>query len=202
VTSEKKKEVTIAGIILAAGEGKRFGGNKALAKIDEISFLEKIANSLKEIGCNPIVVVIGSVTEPIIKEAKRLRIGYAINDNWKDGQFSSLQKGLKEIKNDVSGALITLVDHPLVKYETYNSLKDKFSQSSRNIFIPLYNLRRGHPIVVPSEAINEIIETKNNITLRDILKTHESMIETFPCEDSGILKDIDTKEEYERLLNK
>ena len=83
----------IAGVILAAGEGKRFGECKALATLDGVTFLDMIAKSLKDVGCEPVIVVGGREVGRIIAEATRLGIDYIINADWKKGQFSSLKTG-------------------------------------------------------------------------------------------------------------
>jgi molybdenum cofactor cytidylyltransferase len=188
----------IAGIILAAGEGRRFGECKALAKLDGITFLEAVALRLKEIGCKPVIAVGGHYPDDIIDEAARLNIDCVINSEWKQGQFSSLKTGLSLLENDICAAFITLVDHPFVQPETYRLLREAISKFPGKIIIPVYNRKRGHPIAVPQPIIRQIIESTNDINLRDILKNHESIVVQFRCEDPGVLKDIDTKEDLER----
>jgi molybdenum cofactor cytidylyltransferase len=188
----------IAGIILAAGEGRRFGQCKALVKLDGITFLEAVALRLKEIGCDPIIVVGGRYPDDILDEAERLQIECVINTDWKQGQFSSLKAGLFRLGNEICGAFITLVDHPFVLSETYRLLKGALSKFPGKIIIPVYNRKRGHPIVIPRTIIRQIIESTNDVNLRDIIKNHESIVVQFRCEDPGVLKDIDTKEDLER----
>jgi molybdenum cofactor cytidylyltransferase len=188
----------IAGIILAAGEGRRFGQCKALALLDGITFLEAVALRLKEIGCNPIIVVGGRYPDDIIDEAKRLEIECAINADWKQGQFTSLKTGLSHIKGDVCGAFVTLVDHPFVASETYSLMKDAFAKFPQKIIIPVHDHKRGHPIVIPGTIMRQIVESTNDSNLRDIIKNHEAIVIQFRCGDPGVLKDIDTKEDLER----
>jgi molybdenum cofactor cytidylyltransferase len=188
----------IAAVILAAGEGKRFGGCKATAMLDGVTFLEIIAKHLQKVECEPIVVVCGRDSDKVKDEAARLEIDYAINSDWEKGQFSSLKCGLSKIKDDVCGALVTLVDHPFVAGETYALLKDGFVKRPNRIIIPVHNYRRGHPIILPRDIINQIILSPDDVTMRDIIKNHESMVVQFRCEDPGVLKDIDTKDDLEK----
>jgi molybdenum cofactor cytidylyltransferase len=188
----------IAGVILAAGEGRRFGQCKATALLDGKNFLEVIAGNLKGIECEPIIVVGGRDAETIAGEAKRLAIGYVINSDWEKGQFSSLKTGLSKINEDVCGALVTLVDHPFVASETYKQMKEAFAKFPKRILIPVYENRRGHPIIIPGEIINQIIQSPDDVNLRDIIKNHESMVVRFRCDDSGVIKDIDTMDDLER----
>ena len=188
----------IAGIILAAGEGKRIGRTKALLKVDKVSFLEKIATCLKAVGCKPILVVGGSDANLVKKEAKRLGIGFAHNASWEDGQFSSLKIGLANLKMDVCGAIVALVDHPFVAKETYENLKKAFQQFPQRIVMPVYEHRRGHPIVIPRAVIRESVEAVANITLKDIISRHEKMIIMHRCADPAVLQDIDTMDDLLR----
>jgi molybdenum cofactor cytidylyltransferase len=188
----------IAGIILAAGEGRRFGQCKATALLDGKNFLEVIAGNLKGIQCEPIIVVGGRDAETIKNEASRLGIDYAINTDWEKGQFSSLKAGLAKIKDDVCGVLVTLVDHPFVTAETYKLMKAAFAKLPKRILIPIYEHRRGHPIIMPGEIMKQIIMAPDDISLRDIIKNHESMVVQFRCDDSGVIKDIDTRDDLER----
>ncbi len=188
----------IAGVILAAGEGRRFGECKALATVDGVTFLEMIAKALKQIGCEPVIVVGGREVDRIIAEAKRLGIDHIINADWKKGQFSSLKTGFSAIRVDTCGAFITLVDHPFVKPQTYRLMKDAFAKYPKRMVIPVYDHKRGHPILVPGEIIRQIMESPDETTLREIIKNHESIVIQFRCDDPGVLRDIDTREDLER----
>jgi molybdenum cofactor cytidylyltransferase len=188
----------IAAIILAAGEGRRFGQCKAMALLDGVTFLEIIANHLKKIKCDPIIVVGGRDAATIANEAKRLGINHTINSDWEKGQFSSLKSGLSFIKEDICGALVTLVDHPFVAAETYSLMIDGFVKRPNRIIVPIYDHKRGHPIILPRDIINQIFQSPEDITMRDIIKNHEAMVVQFRCEDPGVLKDIDTKEDLEK----
>ncbi|HBC47019.1 MAG TPA: hypothetical protein DEO84_02755 [candidate division Zixibacteria bacterium] len=191
----------IGAVILAAGEGKRFGGCKATAQIDGVSFLEIIVGHLKKTNCQPIIVVCGSDSDKISGEAARLGIDYAINPDWEKGQFSSLKSGLSKIKDDVCGALVTLVDHPFVKTETYNLMIDGFVKRPNRIIVPVHDHKRGHPIILPRDIIKQILMVADDITLRDIIKNHEAMVVKFRCDDPGVLKDIDTRDDLEKARN-
>jgi len=194
---DKSDSQKLAGVILAAGEGRRFGGAKALARINGVSFLELVAERLKRIGCSPIIAVAGSEAGAVEYECRLLEIGCVNNQNWRSGQFSSLQTGLKQI-GDADGVLIALVDHPAVKLETYQGLSRAFVNNPNKILIPIYKDRKGHPIIIPGRLISDIIGASDNTTLKDILVIHEEIIFLFNCDDPGILFDIDRREDIEK----
>lgn len=189
----------IAGIILAAGEGKRAGGNKALAKIGDLSFLDIISNALGKCKCQPIVAVVGSEADKVQSLQYRENIRFVLNDNWQRGQFSSLRKGLAALKRDTLGVMLTLVDHPLVKQDVYDLLCEVFSENTGKIILPIYMGKRGHPIVIPRSLIGEILKARDNDNLKDIIRGHSEMIIEQLVDDPGILRDIDTERDIKAI---
>jgi len=191
----------IAGIILAAGEGKRIGQNKGLLTIDGISFLEKVIVPLKEAGCDPVIVVGGAQSDKVKAEAFKHGAEFTLNEKWQAGQFTSLKAGLRQLRRDVEGAIIALVDHPLVNTKTYALLLDEFLEYGDKIILPICNGRRGHPIALPKEIIDEIISAPDSSILKDIIFNHADMIYETLVEDPGILKDINTNLDLEGIGN-
>ena len=189
----------IAGIILAAGEGKRIGKNKALLEIEGVSFLEKVFVPLKNTSCNPVIVVGGSESDKVKAEAGRLGADFVLNEKWPAGQFSSLKAGLRKLGQHTEGVIIALVDHPLVNAKTYVMLLEEFLEHGDKIILPIYAGRRGHPIIIPSDIIEEIKSAPDNSILKDIIFNHADKIYEIVVEDPGILKDIDTNSDLERM---
>ena len=187
----------IAGIILAAGEGKRIGGNKALIEIDGTSFLEHVAGRMRQAACDPLIAVGGSNSAEVKELARRLEISFMDNENWQTGQFSSLKAGLSSLEKKAAGAMIALVDHPLVALDTYRLLNKTFQDNPGTILIPSYNGRRGHPIIIPDIIINEVLSASPESNLREIIHSHPDLIHEIPVEDPGILRDIDSKADIE-----
>lgn len=193
-----KHKRNIAGLILAAGEGRRIGKTKSLLEINGVSFLQMVADNLKRSGCVTITVVCGSDADEVRKEARQIPIDCIFNKNWQLGQYSSLRAGLKSLSQDISGVLVTLVDHPFVLPETYKKLMDAFVKSPHSIVKPVYDSRSGHPIVIPQDIIDEIKQSSDKLTLRDVLSKYEDRIMRITVDDPGILKDIDTLQDLEK----
>jgi molybdenum cofactor cytidylyltransferase len=189
----------IGSIILAAGEGRRIGGNKALLPIDGTTFLGKVADALKAIDSRPIVVVGGSEYQQVKQSAESLGVDFAHNTDWQSGQFSSLKAGIKHLKTKPTTLLITLVDHPLVKADTYKQLFEHSGEHPDCIIIPSHNGRRGHPIIIPQIIINEILDADIDSNLRVIINNHKDKIHELSVDDGGILRDIDTKADFEDI---
>ena len=192
----------IAGVILAAGEGRRIGQTKALIKTDGETFLERIVGNLKAAGCKPILVVGGADYEAVKTEADRLKIRSVHNTKWESGQFSSLKAGFSSLEMDFCGAVVALVDHPFVAKQTYDDLIRAFNQFNQRIVMPIHNHHRGHPLVIPRAVIREVIEAAEDLTLKDIIGNHENMTVMHRCEDPGVLQDIDTMDDLMKARKK
>lgn len=192
----------IAGIVLAAGKGKRIGENKALLKFDGVSFLEIVLSCLRDAGCNPILVVGGSNAETVKRHTQNLGAEFELNINWRKGQFSSLKAGLSRLDLRVKGAMVVLVDHPFVTLNTYRKLLSAFGDFPNKIVMPLYNGRRGHPVIIPREIIKEVLQSPDSLNLRNIIHGHEEMIIKQEVDDSGVLRDIDTIIDLKREINR
>jgi CTP:molybdopterin cytidylyltransferase MocA len=96
-SSGSARSVKVAGVILAAGEGKRIGRNKALLEIGGVRSLERVATCMLDARCDPVIVVGGAEASSVREEALRLGIRFVLNSNWQNGQFSSLKTGMSEL---------------------------------------------------------------------------------------------------------
>jgi nicotine blue oxidoreductase len=188
----------IAAVVLAAGQGRRLGGAKALLKIGNETFLERIVNAIRVAGCEPIVVVGGADSARVGAEAGRLDAIFVNNENWQKGQFSSLRVGLTGIGSVAAAVLVALVDHPLVGAGTYQSILEEFRSSPDRIVIPVcedprtQTPARGHPVVIPAWLAREIMVLSDEDTLRDVIRRNAKFVVEKRVEDVGVLKDVDT----------
>jgi len=204
----------IAGIILAAGEGKRIGKNKALLEIGGIKSLERVVTCVRGAGCDPVIVVGGAEAGTVSEEAARLGVRFILNGDWQRGQFSSLKAGMSQLASvagaergagtekstEAGGAMVALVDHPLVKRETYQVLVGTSRKFPGRIIVPTHRERRGHPVVVPRNVMTEIVDSPDGMTLRDIIRRHDHLVLEQAVDDAGILKDIDTEADLRRAV--
>ncbi len=193
----------ISAIILAAGESSRFGEPKVLYKINNKSFLELILeNILKIKDINEIILVLGYNFNEIVKKinkSKNIRI--VENKNYKNGQLSSFQTGIKNIRRDNKGIFMILVDYPFVKYETYKKMIDTFKEKNyQNIVIPTYNNKKGHPVIFPFKLIKEILNAPLNEGARYVVNKYKNLIKLIETDDKYILKDIDYKKDL-KIVN-
>jgi molybdenum cofactor cytidylyltransferase len=112
--------VSVAGIILAAGESRRMGFPKALLRYREETFLDTLIG-LFAARCQPVIVVLGAHSDRIREDTLRPAT-FAINADYLRGQTSSMQCGLRAVPAGADSVLFTLVDHPAVAPDTLDAL--------------------------------------------------------------------------------
>jgi molybdenum cofactor cytidylyltransferase len=123
-----------------------------------------------------------------------------INRNWKLGQLSSLRTGISNLSSSSEGVLFTLVDHPLVKASTYIELAERWKEKRENVVIPSYQGRKGHPTIFPKRLYRSILEEELPMGARSIIKKEGSSVLFIQVDDPGVVQDIDTIEDYRRLV--
>ena len=125
------------------------------------------------------------------------RILFAENTDYRLGQLSSMQRGLREIPDTVDGVLFTLVDHPNVRPSTIEILLDP---PAPVLAIPRYHGRRGHPMYFRRELAAEFLALPPDSQARLVVTRHADQIRYADVDDPGILDDVDDPAAYRRLL--
>lgn len=185
--------MNIEGIILAAGLSTRARTNKLLLDIGGKTLIEKCILGMYDI-CSKIIVVGGHRVEEISNILSLYsKVELIYNHNYLDGMFSSVTKGLSEIKSEKF--FLIPGDYPAIKKRTY----DEMLKLDEDIIIPVYNGRRGHPLLMKSCLINELLENPCYNTLRDFID--EKGFNSVSVNDPGILMDVDTIKDYNKILS-
>lgn len=184
--------MNVEGIILAAGFSKRAGTHKMVLEIDGITILERCIEAMYD-NCSRVIVVGGYKIEnlyPICSKYSKVKLIY--NEDFYIGMFNSLKAGLKYIETE--RFFFTPGDYPFIKNSTYHDMKNFEGE----IIVPEFKDLRGHPVLMKSTFINEILYSTTYISLRDFINTKK--VTSVSVSDSGILMDIDTMSDYEKLL--
>jgi molybdenum cofactor cytidylyltransferase len=211
--AKRRRKLDVSGILLSAGESKRMGQPKALLKFGERSNIENLLDEYLSSQLDKVIVVTGFNGESLkkfiekktknnllkksagYKEVKKLKV--VINEHYNLGMFSSIQKGIVEIS--YGGILIGIVDNPFINSTVIDELIENFSGGE--IVIPDYHGKGGHPVIIPFSLREEILNANPEKTsLKDVFSCHSDMIKRIKFEDQTITFDMDTVEDYNRLL--
>ena len=185
-------------IILAAGESKRFGSPKQLAKINSTTLIEYLISNLKKTRIDEIIVVLGAYREKIEKLIPS-DVKIAINKDYQKGQTSSLKIGLRNVSPDTKYFLVLPVDIPAISTKTIDFVIDKFINSKFLIGIPSYKNKKGHPSIYSMKLKNQILELKDGEPLYTI--NHQFIEQTLDIlvDDKNIILNINTPEDLEKI---
>jgi len=191
----------ICAIILAAGGSVRMGTGKMLLPYRGRTIIEKVIENVLAAGITHAVVVTGSGKDEIIKVIRRFPVEQCFNDKWKEGMLSSVQCGIRSLPEQCNGAVVFLGDQPMIDASTIEELIYAYNKSEKNIIIPVFLKKRGHPIIIGRKYFNEIAKLKQDEGLR--MLAHKFPVDVLEVEtgNQSILKDIDTPEDYINELN-
>jgi molybdenum cofactor cytidylyltransferase len=190
----------IIGIILAAGESSRMGSPKALLKIKGKTFLQHLIDAIRRAGLENIFVVIGHGAENIRSKFSGHAVQFITNENYQKGQLSSIQTAIKNIPGEVDALLICPVDRPMVSSGLIHKLTSKFIKTKSPIVIPIYDAKRGHPIIFSSSLFPELMRAPIDVGARAVVWAHHNEVVEVPTNEEGILINIDTPELYEKYI--
>lgn len=186
-------------IILAAGSSTRMGSPKALLDLRGVTFLGQIVANHRTLGL-PVTVVLGDHQDEIQAAVDLARASVLVNPNPELGPLSSLKIALRSLEGS-EAVLVHPVDHPLVRKETLKALLDAHQQRPDHIIIPAFAARRGHPVLFPALFFEDLLAAPLDQGARYVVRRHPDSVSLVEVQDEGVIQNIDTPEDYERLVN-
>jgi molybdenum cofactor cytidylyltransferase len=187
----------IGAVLLTAGKSERMGGSpKALLDLRGKTFLEHVLSAIQNSGIENIVVVAGHHRSDIAAAFPSLPLVF--NANYEQGMGTSIQAGIRALPSGLSGAGIFLVDQPLIDPDTISSLASHVRRG--HIVLPIYRERPGHPVFFASDLFPEILSLRPDEGLHVVVRRDRSRVVAVPVKNGGILEDIDTPEQFSKLL--
>ena len=187
----------VAGVLLAAGEGSRFGQPKALVTLEGQTLAERGARLLRAGGAAPVLIVAGAAPVAV----GDVRTVY--NPDWRTGMGSSLRAALRALAGaDAGAAVIALADQPLVGTEAVARLIAAY-QAGATVAVAAYEGRPRNPVLLAREHWPEVIETATRDQgARSFLRAHPDLVTLVECGDTGRPDDIDTRADLERIAGR
>lgn len=192
--------MSIVGLVLAGGAGRRAGGPKALLRIEGRTFLAHACRLLARPGVERVIAVIGHEAERVAREAG-LPDGalVAVNESPDLGMLSSVWRGLDEAERlGADAVLLHPVDHPLVDPATVDRVVVAIRDGA-TIAVPSHAGRRGHPAGFARASWGALRSAPADRGARAVLADHPDWI-TYVPGDPGTVAGVDTPEDYARLV--
>ncbi|SEF35676.1 nicotine blue oxidoreductase [Amycolatopsis pretoriensis] len=182
----------VAGLLLAAGAGRRFGGPKALAELDGHPLVLRALATLSAAGCHPIRVVVGAAADRV--RALLPDSAQAVfAEGWETGMGASLKAGLAALAGEPApvAALVHLVDLPWVGADILARVAA--GATAETVARASYDGVPGHPVLLGRRWWPEIADSaRGDRGARDWLATREDL-ELVECGDLGSGRDVDRR---------
>jgi len=193
----------IAGVILAAGESRRFGQPKQLLDWKGQPFVRAVARTALEAGLSPVVVVTGANAEQVQQAVQGLSVIIIKNEEWMEGQGSSIRAGVKALRLNTTrptgGAIFLLTDQPQVTTSILRALVEKHAEGLYPAILPMVIDRRANPVLFDRSTFADLMALEGDVGGRAIF--HKYDVEYLPWHDDRLLLDVDTPEMYRRLIS-
>jgi molybdenum cofactor cytidylyltransferase len=175
-------------VVLAAGQGTRFGEPKAHAKLPSGErFLDAVVRLATESDLSPVLAVVQNGVEAPAPART------VINPSPRSEQAASLRLALAGLANDPAEAVVVWpVDHPFVHLLSVLALVDAFKRTRAPIVLPVHAGRRGHPVLFARTVWLELMTTATG-GARTVVHAHAADIVEVPVPDQGVTHDIDTR---------
>ena len=167
----------IAAVVLAAGEGSRFGGPK------QVRLLPYVLERLRAAGVDDVVVVLGAHDVPV-GDARTVTA-----TDWADGPGASLAAGLAALGADVEAAVVCLADGPLLAPEAVARVVQAWRRGAGDVVAASYGGVRGHPVCIGRAAWGRVPHAGGRALAAVLV----------PCDDLGEPGDVDTPADLDRI---
>lgn len=185
-------------VIVAAGMSSRMNGFKPMLKIGSITVVRRIISTLQQAGVDPVVLITGNQADMLEKHVSRMGIICLRNEAYATSQmFDSAKIGLSYLQNQCDRILFTPVDIPLFTSKTVRSLL----ASDTMIAAPVCKGHEGHPLMMNTQVVAKVLAYQGNEGLKGAIESSGFLKQLIEVEDEGILFDMDTPEDYEKLLS-
>lgn len=192
---------SVAAILLAAGSSRRMGKkNKLLLPYQGRSMIEHQVEEIQQSSLTNFRVVLGHDAEKI-GAILPSQINTVFNANHLTGMTSSIQAGIEAVQENVKGYMICLSDMPWVTAKDYDEILHFFLKNidkyPRLIVQPVYQQRRGHPVIFSSYYKKELLDHTAPEGCREVIRMNKKEVRHLDMKAPNVLKDIDTPGDYQ-----
>lgn len=190
-------------IVLAAGMSRRMGKeNKLLLPFGGSTVIETTITNILKAEIGTITVVTGHEAEAVQAVLEKYPLSIVHNSAFGTGMTSSIQTGVKSCSNNLP-YMICLSDMSLLQSVDYQYIKtqflDIFKSDDKAIVVPIFNQKRGNPVVFSNFYKNDILSLTYTEGCKPIVQAHTDSVHFVEMSNDAILKDMDTMEDYLNL---
>lgn len=190
----------LAAVILSGGASRRMGSPKALLPFQGRPFLEHLLDISRHSKIGVRRVVLGAHAEHIGKEVALRPDEVVINEHWERGQLSSIQAAIRSLPAGTDGILLCLIDHPLISRALVNGLIDQFYATHAPIVVPVFEGRRGHPVIFSAAVYGELEKASPVLGARSVVWAHEPQVSEHLTIEEGCVVNLNDPAAFARII--
>jgi molybdenum cofactor cytidylyltransferase len=196
----------LVALVLAAGESTRMGEPKALLPDpDGRPFVARVVRTFAAAAVSDVIVVTGALHDEIVAAVTADRPPvlprFVHNPDPSRGQLSSLWAGLDAAdRPEVEAVLMTLVDVPMMSPSTVTAVVEAWRRTHAPIVRPAIGDRHGHPVLFDRVVFDELRRAPLEEGAKAVVHRRAQQLVNVEVLDAGCLVDVDTREDYARLL--
>lgn len=177
------------------------GRPKALLPYRGATFLEHLFEITRHPRIGVQKVVLGAGAEDIRSQARLRDEQVVVNEQWERGQLSSIQAAIRSFKPaETEGLIVCPVDHPLISSQLIAALIRAFDTSRKAIALPVYEGRRGHPVLFRSSLYLEILSASDDTGARQVVRAHSEEIVEVSSDEEGVILNLNDPEALRRAM--
>jgi len=191
----------ICAIVLAAGESRRMGVQKLLLPFGSTTVIGHIVDQLVASAVEQVIVVVGHEADRIVEELADRPVEIVTNPDHKTGMLSSVRCGLRVVPQQADAVMVALGDQPAITSGLVDEMVEAFRTTGKRILVPVYQGRRGHPLLFAKHYRDEILTDFDDVGLRGLLRAHPDDVFELNVANPAVLSDIDRPEDYQRELD-
>jgi molybdenum cofactor cytidylyltransferase len=182
----------VAAVVLAAGESRRFGSPKPLARLGGRTLVERAARLALDARLSPVVVVVGHEAAAVRAALDGMPVLIADNPNYRDGQSTSMHAGLAAVPPGTEAAVFVPVDQPWLRPDVLDALVARLTGPARAV-VPVVGGGRRSPVVFHRDAFPLLRRVTGDVGGRAVLDgLGEGLVEV-AFDDDAPFRDVDTR---------
>lgn len=190
----------ICAVVLAAGLSRRMSRQKLLLPFGGKTVVAHIVDQILESSVDETYVVVGHEGERVSRELSDRTVFVVTNADYKSGMLSSVRCGLVALPPECRAVLVALGDQPSLTAKLLDKMVRSFNETEKKILVPIYNGRRGHPVMFSYSYRDEVLNHYDNVGLRGLLHAHTDDVFELAVSTSSVLSDMDYPQDYQREI--
>ncbi len=202
VTPSPGEHAVIAGLILAASQGKRLGAVKPLMPADHAVLLDRVVKQFRKAKLDDLIVVLGHEARQIVQRIPLNGIKIIINSEHRIGLSSSIQRGLAHVSSRFKAVMIVSGSMALVTTQTVDTLIAEYNASKKGIVVPVHQGQHGHPVLIDMKYLEALLELRGDVGARSVIDSNASDVHEVPIDSDEVLIDIDSREAWEKVRSR